>query len=147
MFLCDQGCAAAWDHEIELVPFSRTVRGELNLPCRQTDGALSTLEDCCPHGLLPLSMGYLKDDPVLCKYHGLEFGAGGACKYMPGQPGVHWEAKIRAYPVAERDRFVWVWIGNPELADESKTPELTWHSDPDWVSEGSSCHAKCNFHL
>lgn len=41
----------------------------------------------------------------------------------------------------------WVWIGNPEVADESKIPAMPWCSDPKWVFEGSTYHVKCNFQL
>ncbi|MFI5057216.1 MAG: Rieske 2Fe-2S domain-containing protein [Candidatus Acidiferrales bacterium] len=147
MFLRDLWYAVAWDHEIKHAPFARTVCGETIVFYRQSNGALSAFEDCCPHRLLPLSMGYLKGDHLICKYHGLEFNQCGECVWMPGQPGVHRDAKIGIYPVAERHRFVWVWIGSPELADEKKIPDLSWCSDPKWVFEGSTYHVKCNFQL
>ena len=147
MFLGDFWYAGAWDHEIKHAPFARTICGEAIVFYRQTSGALCAFEDSCPHRLLPLSMGYLKGDHLVCKYHGLEFDPCGECVWMPGQPGVHREAKIRSYRVVERHRFVWVWIGSPELADESKIPDLHWCSDAKWVFEGSTYHVKCNYQL
>lgn len=147
MFLREFWYAAAWDHEIKHAPFARTICGESIVFYRQTNGALSAFEDCCPHRLLPLSKGYLQGDHLVCKYHGLEFDPCGQCVWMPGQQGVHKDAKIRVYPVAERHRFVWVWIGRPELADESKIPDLAWCSDPNWVFEGSTYHVKCGYQL
>jgi vanillate O-demethylase monooxygenase subunit len=147
MFLPDFWYAAAWDHEIKHAPFGRTICGEPIVFYRQTNGALSAFEDCCPHRLLPLSKGYLPGDQLICKYHGLTFNACGQCEWMPGQQGVHKDAKIGVYRVAEKHRFVWVWIGRQELADEAKIPDLSWCSDPKWVFEGSTFHAKCNFQL
>jgi len=106
MFLRDYWYAAAWDHEIKHAPFARTICGEPIVFYRQTNGALSAFEDCCPHRLLPLSKGYLQGDHLICKYHGLEFDECGQCVWMPGQQGVHKDTKIGVYPVAERHRFV-----------------------------------------
>lgn len=147
MFLRDSWYAVAWDHEIKHAPFGRVVCNEPIVFFRQTNGALSAFEDCCPHRLLPLSKGYLQGDHLVCKYHGLEFNECGQCVWMPGQAGVHKEAKIGVYPVVEKHRFVWVWIGAPELADESKIPDMHWCSDPKWVFEGNTYHVKCNFQL
>jgi vanillate O-demethylase monooxygenase subunit len=147
MFMQDFWYAVAWDFEIKSAPFARTVCGEPIVLYRQMNGSLSAFEDCCPHRLLPLSLGYLKGDHLVCKYHGLEFDEGGKCVWMPGQEGVRKDMVIRTYPVAEKYRFVWVWIGNSELADISKIPDLHWCSDPNWVFEGSTYHVKCDYLL
>ena len=60
MFLPDTWYAVAWDSEIKHAPFARTVCGEPIVLYRQMNGAISCFEDCCPHRLLPLSMGYLQ---------------------------------------------------------------------------------------
>jgi vanillate O-demethylase monooxygenase subunit len=147
MFLRDFWYAVAWDSEVKRAPFARTVCGEPIVLYRRTNGAISAFEDCCPHRLLPLSMGLLQGDQLVCKYHGLRFDEGGQCVYMPSQKGVHKEAKIRVYPVVERHRFVWVWIGDPAIANEDRIPDLHWCSDLDWVFEGSTYHIKCNYQL
>jgi len=147
MFLQDYWYAVAWDHEIRRSPFGRIVCGEPIVLYRQTSGALSAFEDCCPHRLLPLSKGFLQGEHLVCKYHGLRFDQGGECVWMPGQEGIHKEAKLRIYPVAEKHRFVWVWIGDPGLADEKRIPDLSWCSDPNWIFEGSTYQLKCNYQL
>ena len=83
----------------------------------------------------------------MCKYHGLRFDCQGKCVWMPGQEGVRQEANVRAYPVAEKHRFVWIWIGDAALADEKQIPDMPWCSDPAWVFEGSTYHVKCNYEL
>jgi vanillate O-demethylase monooxygenase subunit len=147
MFLQDYWYAVAWDHEIKRTPFGRIVCGEPIVLYRQTSGALSAFEDCCPHRLLPLSKGLLQGEHLVCKYHGLRFDHCGNCVWMPGQEGIHNEARLRIYPVAEKHRFVWVWIGDSGLADEKRIPDLSWCSDPAWVFEGSTYHLKCNYQL
>ena len=147
MFLRNYWYAVAWDHEITRAPFGRVVCGEPLVLYRQTSGAVSAFEDCCPHRLLPLSKGFLRGEHLVCKYHGLRFDSCGQCVWMPGQEGIHKEARLRVYPVAEKHRFVWVWIGDPEAADEKQIPELWWCSDPKWVFEGSTYHLRCNYQL
>ncbi|MBZ5627497.1 MAG: aromatic ring-hydroxylating dioxygenase subunit alpha [Acidobacteriia bacterium] len=147
MFLQDFWYAVAWDHEIKRAPFGRTVCGEPIVLYRQTSGAVCAFEDCCPHRLLPLSKGFLKADHLVCKYHGLEFDENGRCVWMPGQEGVRKDANVRAYPVVEKHRFVWVWIGDPAQAETSKIPDLHWCSDANWIFEGGTYHVKCNYQL
>jgi phenylpropionate dioxygenase-like ring-hydroxylating dioxygenase large terminal subunit len=145
MFLENYWYAVAWDHEIKRAPFGRTICGQPIILYRQTSGTLRAFEDCCPHRLLPLSKGFLQGDHLVCKYHGLKFNESGQCVWMPGQEGIHKQATIRSYPVAEKHRFVWVWIGDPAIAEVSKIPDLHWCSDPSWVFEGSTYHIKCNY--
>jgi vanillate monooxygenase len=140
MFLRNYWYAVTLDHEIKRAPFGRIVCGEAIVLYRQTSGALSVFEDCCPHRLLPLSKGFLEGDRLVCKYHGLKFNALGDCVWMPGHEGIHKDTKLRTYPVAEKHRLVWVWIGDPTLAREETIPDLRWCSDPDWVFEGSTYH-------
>ena len=147
MFLRNHWYAVAWDHEIKRAPFARTVCGENVVLYRHTDGFLSAFEDCCPHRLLPLSKGFLQGDDLVCKYHGLKFNSQGQCIWMPGQQGVHKGTDLRKYPVVEKHRLVWVWIGNAALASESSVPDLHWCSDPAWVFEGSTYRVKCNYQL
>jgi vanillate O-demethylase monooxygenase subunit len=147
MFLRNHWYAVAWDHETKRSPFGRTVCGEDIVLYRHTDGSLSAFEDCCPHRLLPLSKGFLQGDDLVCKYHGLKFDPQGRCIWMPGQQGVHKGTDLRRYPVVEKHRFVWVWIGDPELARDSAVPELQCCSDPAWVFEGSTYRVKCNYQL
>ena len=147
MFLQNHWYAAAWDHEIKGQPFARTICGENVVLFRLPDRSLGALEDCCPHRLMPLSKGFLRRNNLVCGYHGLEFNGGGQCVHMPNQQGIHREMNVRTYPVAERHRFVWVWIGDPSLAHEDKIPDLHQCSDPAWIFDGASYHVRCNYIL
>src|SRR5262245_6738142 len=71
--------AAAWDSELrhELLP--RTIAGRKVVLYRRRDGNAVALEDACWHRLLPLSMGRLDGDEVVCGYHGLVFDSQGRC--------------------------------------------------------------------
>ena len=114
-------------HADELAPGSilgRVVAGDRLAICRRSDGSLFALADACPHRRAPLSMGELIDDTRLrCPYHGIAFDEEGRCVDIPGQDHVPRGWAIRSYPVMERDRYLWVWTGDPEAcADERSIP-------------------------
>ena len=77
--------AAAYDVEVKHALLSRTVCNQKLVLYRQTDGQVAVLEDACWHRLLPLSMGRLEGDEVVCGYHGLVYNAQGRCTFMPSQ--------------------------------------------------------------
>jgi phenylpropionate dioxygenase-like ring-hydroxylating dioxygenase large terminal subunit len=105
------------------------------------------LEDACWHRLLPLSKGHLRGDEVVCGYHGLIYDAEGRCTYMPSQDTINPSACVRSYPVVERHRFIWAWMGDPALADPDSIPDIHWNDDPEWASDGKVIHVKCNYRL
>ena len=140
--------AAAWSHEIEHELAARTICDKDVVLYRRTDGQITALEDACWHRLLPLSMGRLEGDQVICGYHGLVFNSAGRCTYMPAQKTINPSACVRSYPVAERHRLVWLWPGDPALADPAKIPDFHWNDGTDWVGEGGTFYSlKCDYRL
>jgi len=49
--------------------------------------------------------------------------------------------------VAEKHRFVWIWPGDPALADEALIPDLHWNHDPEWAGDGKMIRVKCDYRL
>ena len=139
--------AAAYDVEVKAELLARTVCKEQMVLFRRKDGSVAALEDACWHRLLPLSKGRLQDDQVICGYHGLVFNGDGHCTHMPAQETINPSACVRSFPVALKHRFVWVWPGDPALADESKVPDLHWNDDPGWAGDGKLIKVKCDYRL
>jgi phenylpropionate dioxygenase-like ring-hydroxylating dioxygenase large terminal subunit len=54
-------------------------------------------------------------------------------------------AKVRSYPVCEKWGAVWIWMGEPAKADESKIPNLFWLADPAWTATPGYIHLKSNY--
>ena len=50
-------------------------------------------------------------------------------------------------PVVERHRFVWLWMGDPALADPALVPDMHWNDDPAWAGDGKTIHVKCDYRL
>jgi phenylpropionate dioxygenase-like ring-hydroxylating dioxygenase large terminal subunit len=139
--------AAAWDHELGRHLLPRTICGRNIVMYRRRDGQAVALEDACWHRLVPLSKGRLIDDQVKCGYHGLVYDDQGRCTFMPSQETINPSACVRSYPVVERHRFVWVWTGDPALADPANVPDLHWNHDPEWAGDGRTIHVACDYRL
>ena len=121
-FISNTWYAAAWSGEVEAgKPLALTIADQPIVLYRGADGRAVALEDRCSHRCAPLSKGRVEGDALRCWYHGLLFSSAGKCLEMPGQdtaPGFD----IRAYPVVERHECVWLWTGNPALADPALVP-------------------------
>lgn len=113
---------------------------------RTEAGKVVAMEDACPHRLLPLSMGKLKGDSIECGYHGLTFDCAGKCTRVPGQDMIPSNAVVPTYPVHENMGLVWIWMGDPALADTSKVFDLPQYHDPAWSAvEGDALHIRANY--
>ncbi|WP_286851714.1 Rieske 2Fe-2S domain-containing protein, partial [Hydrogenophaga sp. 70-12] len=117
----------AWDHEIPPADsptlFTRTVLGEPVLVYRTQAGELVALEDRCCHRHAPLSVGRREGDCVRCGYHGLKFDRMGQCVEAPGIEIIPAKAKVKRYPLVLRNKWVFVWMGDPALAEDALLPD------------------------
>ncbi|MET1075479.1 MAG: aromatic ring-hydroxylating dioxygenase subunit alpha [Umezawaea sp.] len=132
----DQWYVAAYGREIGPALFSGTVCGESILFWRTASGRVTAMADRCVHRRFPLSEPptRLVDDQVVCGYHGFTYAADGRCVAVPGQTRVPRTARLSTYPVVEQDSFVWVWIGDPLLADDTAIPRAPWLTAPDYTT-------------
>lgn len=146
MFLRNAWYVAAWDHEISRALTPVRMLGEALVLYRTEAGAVVALEDSCPHRKLPLSLGRLQGDQVECGYHGLTFDASGTCTRVPGAERIPHRACVRSYPAAERYGLVWVWMGDPSLADPARIFTVANWGDPAWgVNRGDAMTIRCNY--
>lgn len=141
--------AAAWDHEVTAKGLlSRRIATTPMALYRTRSGRPVALADACWHRLAPLSMGKLVgDDEVQCPYHGLRFNPAGRCTFMPAQETINPSAAVPSYPTVERHRFVWVWPGDPDLADPDLVPDMHQMDSPEWAGDGKLIPARCNYQL
>ncbi|NBS62764.1 MAG: aromatic ring-hydroxylating dioxygenase subunit alpha [Betaproteobacteria bacterium] len=146
MFIRNSWYVAAAAHELGNAPLGRTVCGEPLVFFRNAAGQAVALEDWCPHRGAPLSLGRVVDGRLICGYHGLEMGCDGRTVSMPGQR-VRGFPPIRSIPVAEYAGFVWVWPGDPALADRRALPSLPWADNDGWAFGGGIYHVRCNYRL
>lgn len=148
MFIRNCWYVAAWDMEVpadRMLP--RTLLNEPVLLYRDTQGRVVALEDRCCHRAAPLSLGKKEGDCVRCMYHGMKFDASGACVEIPGQDTIPAKACVRSYPVVERDRLVWIWMGEPARADADDIADFFWHASPQWRMKPGYLHYQANYQL
>jgi vanillate O-demethylase monooxygenase subunit len=146
MFPKNAWYVACTPDEIDAKPLGRTVCNEKIVFYRGDGGRVAAVEDFCPHRGAPLSLGRVCEGKLVCGYHGLAMGCDGKTVSMPGQR-VQGFPRIRAYPVVEKYGFVWVWPGDPALADPARIHHLEWADSPDWAYGGGLYHIQCDYRL
>jgi phenylpropionate dioxygenase-like ring-hydroxylating dioxygenase large terminal subunit len=139
---------AAWDHEVTRKPMARRIADRPLALYRTEDGKAVALADACWHRLAPLSMGKtVGKDGIQCPYHGIVYNSAGRCASMPAQESINPSATVPSFPVVERYRFVWVWLGDPTKADPDLVPDMHQMDSPAWAGDGQTIFAPCNYQL
>jgi len=136
----NQWYVAAYSDEITRKPLSRWLLDRPVVLYRDDAGSPVALFDRCPHRGYPLSEGALIGNAIQCGYHGLQFGPDGTCVHIPCGGAVGREGRVASYALVERWQFIWMWAGDPALADSSLIPNLTAMSfdSPGWQCETSA---------
>ena len=101
---------------------------------RDSRGTAHVMADTCVHRGGSLSKGWVKDDCIVCPYHGWRFEAGGKCRTIPslGADGkIPARAKIDSYPVQEKYGIVFAFLGDLPEAERPPIYEI-----PEWGQDG-----------
>ncbi len=140
---------AAWDSEVTRDQlFSRTLLNEPVLFFREEDGGVKAISNRCPHRFAPLHMGKRIPGGVECAYHGLRFNGGGECIHNPhGNGAIPKTATLKSYVVVEKFSAIWIWMGNPQKADESMIPDFSCMDPEHWWVAKEYLYAKANYQL
>jgi len=149
MFVRNAWYAAGFSDEFGRHLLARTFLGEAVVIYRTVEGTPVAFEDRCAHRRLPLSMGRLIDDSLECGYHGLVYDCTGACVKIPGQSraSIPAGARVRTYPLVDRHFYLWIWMGDPALADSGLIPDYSRLETPGMDRHRIELHLECNFQL
>jgi phenylpropionate dioxygenase-like ring-hydroxylating dioxygenase large terminal subunit len=148
MFLRNCWYVAGWSQDFaDGAIVGRTMLDKPIVLYRKEDGGIVALEDRCVHRLAPLSRGRIERDDLRCMYHGLKFAPSGRCVEIPGQGVIPPKAAVRSYPAVEADCWVWLWMGDPALADRALIPRALKHADPDWHMQTGELRYDANYQL
>ena len=147
MFVMNRWYVAGWSGEIGSRPLARTLLGEPIVLFRGASGTAVALEDRCCHRNLPLSHGSVQGDYLACAYHGMVYDASGKCIKVPGQEVIPPAARVRSFPLAERNQVLWLWPGDAALADPALVPDYPHHDDPRWAHRCSHYRLQANHEL
>lgn len=105
---------------------------------RRSDGSIAALLDQCLHRGTALSGGRIRDDCLVCPYHGWRYDGAGCVVLIPSEDGDQppdkpREFSQRSFPVHEAHGLVWVYMGERE-PDASRIFEMPFWRHQDWVS-------------
>lgn len=98
------------------------------------DGSLNALTAWCPHMGADLSLGEVKGNSVVCKFHGWCWGGDGTCTEIPYAKRIPPKARTRAWTVLERNKLLFVWHdpeGNPP-SEDLDIPHIAQVHEDDW---------------
>jgi phenylpropionate dioxygenase-like ring-hydroxylating dioxygenase large terminal subunit len=147
MYVLNTWYVTAWSTEVTREPIRRVVCEQPLVLYRTEAGGLVALADRCAHRAYPLSAGRTVGDSIECGYHGFTYGADGVCTRVPAQEIIPRGARVRSYPVTEKDGWVWVWTGDPSVADPSTVPDTHWMTDPAWATVTHTVRFECRHDL
>lgn len=137
--------ACARSSEIGRTALARRLLGTDVALFRTEAGVPVAMRNRCPHRSFPLARGKLVGDRLVCGYHGMEFGPDGVCAHMPALSQAPATAVVQTFPIVDRGPLTWIWMGAPDLADETLIPDTSWLSDSAWGTVTGSFHIKSDY--
>jgi 5,5'-dehydrodivanillate O-demethylase len=79
----------------------------------------------CAHRGTQLSVGWVEDDCIRCRYHGWKYDATGQCVEQPGEDQAFAaRVRIRSYPVQEYLGLLFVYLGEGEPPPMKRFPDF-----------------------
>lgn len=119
-------------HGPHATPYAARLLDERVVVYRVANGSILAARDICFHRGVPLSMGHVEGDEIVCRYHGLRYDTEGRCVCIPAHPkgAISPRLQLKMYPAQERYGLVWV-----RLVDDGPRalPEMKEWEDPDYL--------------
>jgi vanillate O-demethylase monooxygenase subunit len=122
----------AFSHEVTDKPHAVRLLDERVVVYRLSDGSVAAARDICYHRGVPLSLGYVEGDEIICKYHGLRYDREGRCVCIPAHPGGAISPRLHLDMYQAQERYGLVWV---RLVDNgpSPLPEMKEWEDPAYL--------------
>jgi phenylpropionate dioxygenase-like ring-hydroxylating dioxygenase large terminal subunit len=113
-------------------PLAADLLGEPLVLWRGANGAPRAMSDLCVHRGTALSLGEVRDDQLVCPYHGWRYAGDGRCVAIPqleDPSRVPAKARVPAFAVQERYGLIWVALEQPRWP----LPEVPELEDSAWT--------------
>ncbi|MGD0730871.1 MAG: aromatic ring-hydroxylating dioxygenase subunit alpha [Terracidiphilus sp.] len=109
----------AFAKEVTEKPYAARLLDERVVLYRISDGSLVAARDICYHRGVPLSMGHVEGDEIICRYHGLRYDTQGRCTCIPAHPNGAISPRLRLDIYQAQERYGLVWV---RLVDNGPLP-------------------------
>jgi phenylpropionate dioxygenase-like ring-hydroxylating dioxygenase large terminal subunit len=122
----------AFSREVTHIPYAVRLLDERVVLYRISDGSVVAARDICYHRGVPLSLGHVEGDEIVCKYHGLRYDPTGRCTCIPAHPNGAISPRLRLDIYQARERYGLIWV---RLVDNGPIPlpEMKEFEDPDYL--------------
>jgi hypothetical protein len=139
--------AVAQSNDVKDKPVGVTLWHQAIALYRDSTDQIHALEDSCPHRFVKLSRGHVIGDELECAYHGWRINAEGACTTVPYLADNQKlpACQIRRYPVREQDGFVWLFPGDPVLAEKVLPMGVPEWKHLNYIGSVTTIDAKAHF--
>jgi vanillate O-demethylase monooxygenase subunit len=83
-------------------------------------------QDLCIHRGVPISLGWMEGDEIVCPYHGFRYGPDGQCTKVPAQPDAPIPKKLCLQTKLAEEKYgiIWVCLSGEPLLPLPDWPEL-----------------------
>ena len=136
----------AWSDEL---PAGKTLgRRFAGLPIvlyRGSSGQVFALEDRCAHRQVPLHLGEVTGDDLKCHYHGWTYNCSGKCVNVPYLGGERLPNGVKSYPAREVDGLIFVFPGDPTLAENRAPAGLGCSQRKDYKTRRLNREVACHY--
>lgn len=112
---------------------------------RTESGRVFALEDRCAHRQVPLHAGVVDGESIRCCYHGWTYDCTGRCTDVPYLGRERLPNGVRSYPCREEAGLIFVFTGDPRLADTVTFPELGSATDQAYKTRRFGRAVKCHY--
>lgn len=127
--------SVARSHELLVGEVKRVQAFDRELALYRSRSGVPVLQDAfCPHLGAHLGVeGRVVGESLRCPFHGWRFDTSGKCVEIPYCDEIPERAKIRMWPVEERNGEIYVWFHPENTAPKYELPDLAELRDEHWT--------------
>ena len=142
----DHWYAVAWSDELQAgKTLGRRFAGEPIVLYRGKSGRVFALEDRCAHRQVPLHLGVVNGDELKCHYHGWSYDCTGKCVDVPYLGKERLPNGVKGYPAREIDGLIFIFPGDPALAEERAPKSLGASQRKDYKTRRLNREVTCHY--
>jgi phenylpropionate dioxygenase-like ring-hydroxylating dioxygenase large terminal subunit len=136
----------AWSDELKTGgTLGRCFAGQPIVLYRGQSGQAFALEDRCAHRQVPLHLGVVNGDQIKCHYHGWTYECSGKCVDVPYLGRERLPNGVRSYPAREVDGLIFVFPGDPGLAEGRLPASLGSSRRKDYKTRRLNREVACHY--